>query len=479
MFSLRSIFFRPKKSDYPLAKFFYADLELRRITQDLDSFDGSKEPVRCQKLIERLRKTQQRVMEVLWVIVRSAVLEETRASRQYRDKFPEELRGDHMSGPLWFGAECLAAGSSVLNHEDESDELRPLARHITKVMESVRTKLREQCLRDVACYPEDLVDALRWFDYNWAEFEFSYVSRMCPVKTTEQLHQQQLVTVLFSETTAISLKEGIITEDQMSSYDPVLMLAIPRLSILDGLEKEGGILDLSQEITCIPEYFRPYISVLSDIKASLTNMSEEQKNSLKVCLATSQDPEHCPSEPTASNSEAQNVMQCLYLAISSIADQMISNHAKDLRTMLHNTFKINQFDSSNVSLPTCGAKVELPHLSSTECVEPSSSGDEVMEGDEERGDDCSSMLDESISISDIRQAQQEAPEWVPDNAVTNCALCKDPFSLIRRKHHCRNCGQIYCSNCTTNNALLTFTKAKCPVRVCDTCYQSLPQPVTT
>ena len=48
----------------------------------------------------------------------------------------------------------------------------------------------------------------------------------------------------------------------------------------------------------------------------------------------------------------------------------------------------------------------MPHLSSTECVEPSSSGDEVMEGDEERGDDCSSMLDESISISDIRQAQQ-------------------------------------------------------------------------
>lgn len=42
-------------------------------------------------------------------------------------------------------------------------------------MESVRTKLREQCLRDVACYPEDLVDALRWFDYNWAEFEFRSV----------------------------------------------------------------------------------------------------------------------------------------------------------------------------------------------------------------------------------------------------------------------------------------------------------------
>ena len=43
----------------------------------------------------------------------------------HREKFPEELAGDHMSGPLWFGAECLAAGSSVLNRENQSDELRP------------------------------------------------------------------------------------------------------------------------------------------------------------------------------------------------------------------------------------------------------------------------------------------------------------------------------------------------------------------
>ena len=45
-----SIFKYPKipsqKSDYPLARFFYADLELRRITHDLDSFDGNKEPQR-------------------------------------------------------------------------------------------------------------------------------------------------------------------------------------------------------------------------------------------------------------------------------------------------------------------------------------------------------------------------------------------------------------------------------------------------
>ena len=38
-----------QKSDYPLARFWYADLELRRIMHDLDSFDGNKEPQRWVK----------------------------------------------------------------------------------------------------------------------------------------------------------------------------------------------------------------------------------------------------------------------------------------------------------------------------------------------------------------------------------------------------------------------------------------------
>jgi len=477
MFSLRSIFFRPKKSDYPLARFFYADLELRRITHDLDSFDGNKEPQRCQKLIDRLRKTQQRVMEVVWTIVRTCVLDETRASRQYRDKFPEELRGDHMSGPLWFGAECLAAGSSVLNHESESDELRPLARHITKVMEAVRTKLREQCLRDVACYPEELIDTLRWFDYNWAEFEFSYVSRMCPVKTTEELYQQHITTILFSETTAEALKDKVITEEQMSSYDPVLMLAIPRLSILCGLEQEEGLLDLNKDASCLPVYFRPHVSNLIEIKHSLSGLTAEEVRVLKQCLASSLDPLQTETETdfetetdvetdteTPNPSTRRDVLQCLYLAVSSIADQMITNHAKDLRQMLHHTFKMNQPFELSEDVIMVAKTDEIRQITST-CVEPSTSEEITAEtrhhvlGPDSCGED-----------GNIPQIRQEPPTWVPDSEVTRCSSCDDTFTLLKRKHHCRYCGQIFCQSCTAKSAVLNFTKTKSPVRVCDGCY---------
>ncbi|KAL5249558.1 hypothetical protein ACHWQZ_G018432 [Mnemiopsis leidyi] len=492
MFSLRSIFFRPKKSDYPLARFFYADLELKRITNDLDSFDGNKEPQRCQKLIDRLRKTQQRVMEVVWTIVRTCVLEETRASRQYRDKFPEELRGDHMSGPLWFGAECLAAGSSVLNHESESDELRPLARHITTVMEAVRTKLREQCLRDVSCYPEELVDTLRWFDYNWAEFEFSYVSRMCPVKTTEELYQQHITTILFSETTAQALKDKFITEDQMSSYDPVLMLAIPRLSILGGLEQEGGLLDLNKDTSMLPVYFRPHVSNLIDIKQSLSNLTPEEVTVLKQCLASSVDPlqagtnmqsepdtmqtdtdlepesdmqtdtdvepetdnmkteEETPTETdpllevdsqtntdTQGSSQRRDALQCLYLAVSSIADQMITNHAKDLRQMLHHTFKMNQPFEPSKDVIMVAKTDEIRQITST-CVEPSTS-EEISAGESRHH--VLGQYSDCGEVTNIPQIRQEPPTWVPDCQVTRCSSCDDMFTLLKRKHHCRYCGQ--------------------------------------
>lgn len=36
-------------------------------------------------------------------------------------------------------------------------------------------------------------------------------------------------------------------------------------------------------------------------------------------------------------------------------------------------------------------------------------------------------------------------KWVPDRDVNNCFKCDEKFhSIIRRKHHCRYCGQIFC-----------------------------------
>lgn len=36
----------------------------------------------------------------------------------------------------------------------------------------------------------------------------------------------------------------------------------------------------------------------------------------------------------------------------------------------------------------------------------------------------------------------DPPDWVPDEACSYCTACKAPFTVIRRKHHCRSCGKV-------------------------------------
>lgn len=93
--------------------------------------------------------------------------------------------------------------------------------------------------------------------------------------------------------------------------------------------------------------------------------------------------------------------------------------------------------------------------------------------------------------------------WLKDDEATQCKQCQKEFSIARRKvgsffiafylyyiytdissmamssprfvlqHHCRNCGDIYCNSCSSNElALPSYPR---PVRVCDMCHSILLQ----
>lgn len=34
------------------------------------------------------------------------------------------------------------------------------------------------------------------------------------------------------------------------------------------------------------------------------------------------------------------------------------------------------------------------------------------------------------------------PPWVPDELAPRCMSCESPFTVVRRRHHCRNCGKV-------------------------------------
>lgn len=71
-------------------------------------------------------------------------------------------------------------------------------------------------------------------------------------------------------------------------------------------------------------------------------------------------------------------------------------------------------------------------------------------------------------------AVRTAAVWKADRDATQCASCGLPFTLQRRKHHCRSCGDIFCARCcNTWLPLQSATTTATTLRVCAACEQTI------
>ncbi|XP_059372128.1 RUN and FYVE domain-containing protein 1-like [Carassius carassius] len=80
-----------------------------------------------------------------------------------------------------------------------------------------------------------------------------------------------------------------------------------------------------------------------------------------------------------------------------------------------------------------------------------------------------------LKMEDFKEVNKalKSHAWLKDDDTTQCKQCQKEFSISRRKHHCRNCGDIYCNICSSNElALPSYPR---PVRVCDVCHSLLLQ----
>ncbi|XP_049595715.1 lateral signaling target protein 2 homolog isoform X1 [Syngnathus scovelli] len=298
----RKWLYKPKRTDPQLlAQFYYADDELNQVAAELDSLDGRKDPQRCTLLVNQFRSCQDNVLNIINQIMEECIPCD-RANRDFCVKFPEEIRHDNLAGQLWFGAECLAAGSIIMNREIESIAMRPLAKDLTRSLEEVRNITRDQALRDLNFYTDRMKDALRHFDSLFAEFELSYVSAMVPVKSPKEYYVQQEVIVLFCETVERALSLGYLTQDMIDDYEPALMFTIPRLAIVCGLVVYSeGPLDLDRKAEDMSELFRPFRTLLKKIRDLLQTLTEEELLMLERNLCISQDGELATGQEEATS----------------------------------------------------------------------------------------------------------------------------------------------------------------------------------
>ncbi|XP_042860427.1 RUN and FYVE domain-containing protein 2-like isoform X1 [Penaeus japonicus] len=100
----------------------------------------------------------------------------------------------------------------------------------------------------------------------------------------------------------------------------------------------------------------------------------------------------------------------------------------------------------------------------------------TVENQERTLEELGAHLSESkLKMADLRDVSKSLrdAQWAPDKEASHCRLCEKEFSISRRRHHCRHCGNIFCHSCSDNTMPLPSSAR--PVRVCDTCHTQLLQ----
>ncbi|CAP32974.1 Protein CBR-LST-2 [Caenorhabditis briggsae] len=613
MQSFRKIWNKPRPDDWmPLARFYYADSALNDIASELDSFDGRRDPDRCNALVTRLRVAQDRVLHIITeMLIHLYPREQDRACRDFRIKFPDEILHDTLPGQLWFGAECLSAGSNIIDHETESDLIRPLAKEVTKQLDILRDLLKNQSLRDPSAYNPVIKENLLKFDKLFAEFEYQYVSAMVPVKSVKEHDSQLDVAVLFSEVLSLALEKDLITQDLIDYCDPSVMIAIPRLGIVWGLlVYSEGALNVDVPAENLSEMFRPFYSLLVKIRNLLRILTPVELTRLEtvLCKGETAVPEDSSSKLTMSDfrtnatdeEKAKNNQRVWMCDMPSDSTSSLDSDLRDSAS------EATSLASSGLTSPSSGSEDNLNRMvdksdeeldddvietasseenesdSNNENVEMvASSGDssETESNSKENEEDVDEQAtlqalahetaEQLVAIkkkhekhskiiipmqneprtlidpknlrsrfrssedlvhrlfvciagvadqlqtnysSEIRkvlkiilqpsevipvyevvnaqvannstegeetgvEAQETLPlpafmgvRWVPDEDCEQCTACSMPFNFVRRRHHCRNCGRIFCHKCSCNSISIPEHGYDRKVRVCNLCY---------
>ena len=63
--------------------------------------------------------------------------------------------------------------------------------------------------------------------------------------------------------------------------------------------------------------------------------------------------------------------------------------------------------------------------------------------------------------------------WMPDHLCKVCYNCEEIFTMYRRKHHCRICGQIFCHACSNYSIDGSLISLPGQVRVCRLCCDQI------
>lgn len=194
----------------------------------------------------------------------------------------------------------------------------------------------------------------------------------------------------------------------------------------------------------------------------------------------------------AKNTELEVSTSIPDVAKNEVKDKIevkVEEETPELPETVSKVLRPNSLDIQNVASPVGEAElvesldkihVDRPPSSPGHTPPPTMRADSQQENDtgmtSSSSDDFSTPPSSSLanpnetSSSDLIAGQlgKVAPYWVPDNMTNNCMQCDTKFSLIKRRHHCRSCGQLLCSSCCCMKAKLEYMEDQ-EARICIKC----------
>lgn len=143
-------------------------------------------------------------------------------------------------------------------------------------------------------------------------------------------------------------------------------------------------------------------------------------------------------------SNTADMIHRLFVCIAGVSDQLQSNSAGEMRFILKTVFQMHSDDGSSTPVSIAST------LSALSNAVPNPEG--------------------TTSSVNLSQMIEPPPSWVPDSEAQACSACGAAFTFLRRRHHCRACGRIFCATCSHRSLALPKHGFQNAVRVCDSCY---------
>ncbi|KAJ3250853.1 hypothetical protein HDU77_006310 [Chytriomyces hyalinus] len=324
---------RPRLNEtMPLTLFYYADENVAKCVTSLAKLNTVKSE-RFQLKSAKLHQAQKVLLDTLYLIY-IGMDEDMKSSRSYVSSLPpDEQREltDGFSENIYYASQALSKGYRIRGIEQYTSELLQPAKELSASMAALTVVFRNRVMTKPQPPYRDLFPVLMDFDAAWTAFEkqicFYYFSAAFS-GFPSRVDETHLFQILMSETVLRALSSELITHQQIESFEPSLILAIPRLSLFAAIYHTPDLMNVTDPMNAF-RWFRANSSMLMQAQLIAKTMTASEVLALEKMLADD-----------GAEEDLGEHIHSVFLSICNAADQLIRN--KEFISLLSLVFSMHK-----------------------------------------------------------------------------------------------------------------------------------------